>query len=347
MMLTLRIQSVQAVQYAKSVKVAVFDKTGTLTTGQVSVVDSQILRVDSIGLILELISSSRHPVAQAVHKHLREQYPDVPVLQRLQNIQSLPGKGLEARYDGSFIRGGSATWLKLRNDPIICRMKDETLTLFTVTVADELIAAFGLTDTIRPSAHKAIELLRNHGTDIYIVSGDEQSVVSALAVKLNIPQDHALGGCLPQTKQERVSALQSQAPNAESGRINAKTSQRARVMFVGDGTNDSLALAQSDVGVSLSSGTDIALSAADVVILDSDTADLARAMQTILGISEGAVRRIMVNFAWSLVYNVVAVLLAAGAFVEFRVAPEYAGLGEMVSVIPVVLVAWSMWFLKK
>lgn len=346
-MLILRLQSVQAVQYAKSTKVVVFDKTGTLTTGQVSVVDSQILRADSIALILELTSSNRHPVAQAVHRYLREQYPGIPVLPQLQNIQSIPGKGIEARNGSSYIRGGSATWLGLRDDSVLRGMKDKTLSLFAVTAGDDLVAAFGLTDTIRPSAHKAIDLLRNYGTDVYIVSGDEQSVVSALAVQLNIPQDHAIGGCLPQTKQERVSALQSQAPDAVGGRINAKASPKAKVMFVGDGTNDSLALAQADVGVSLSSGTDIALSAADVVILDSDTADLMRAMQTILGISEGAVRRIMVNFAWALVYNVVAVLLAAGAFVEVRVAPEYAGLGEMVSVVPVVLVAWSMWLLKK
>lgn len=216
-------------------------------------------------------------------------------------------------------------------------MHSKALTLFAVTSNKGLIATFGLSDTIRPSAREAIKTLKQQGCAVYIVSGDAQPVVSVLAEQLDVPSDHAIGGCLPQTKLEHIRSLQQ-----------GRQGRRAKVMFVGDGTNDSLALAQADVGVFLSSGTDIALSAADVVILDSDdTVDLARSMRVIFDISRGAVRRIVVNFVWAFVYNVVAVLLAAGAFVRVRVAPEYAGLGEMVSVVPVVLVAWSVGFMRR
>ena len=94
----------------------------------------------------------------------------------------------------------------------------------------------------------------------------------------------------------------------------------------------------------MNSGTDIAVSAADIVI--ANPTDIAQSIKAILNVSDGAYKRILIGFGWAAVYNLFAVALAAGAFVKVRIAPEYAGLGEMVSVLPMVLIAWSMWFLK-
>ncbi|KAI0310985.1 heavy metal translocatin [Amylostereum chailletii] len=276
-------KSAQAVQYAKDVKVAVFDKTGTLTTGTLEVVEAHIPSDESIAAVLGLVSASRHPVAQAVYKHLSALHPTLSPRQ-FKDVQSVAGQGMEARASDQIIRGGNPTWLGLEAHPVVSKMQGAALTMFTVTSNASLL--------------------------------------------------------------EHVRALQGSSTNKTN-----KTNKKTKVMFIGDGTNDSLALAQADVGVSLGSGTDIALSAADIVVLTSSSAaasvDLARALRTLFAISRGAVRRIGLNFAWSFVYNAVAVLLAAGAFVKVRIAPEYAGLGEMVSVVPVVAIAWSMWLLRR
>ncbi|KAI0302414.1 heavy metal translocatin [Multifurca ochricompacta] len=302
-----------AIQYAKNTTVAVFDKTGTLTLGQMAVVEAHT-REDVVGTILGIVSENPHPVAQAVAKYLRVTYPHISAEPFSEEIRSLPGQGIEVTLNGVQIRGGSPNWLGLQTEPVYSLMTERALTMFAVTFQE--------------SARAAVELLQGQGIQVHIVSGDLPPVVLALAKQLGIPPERALGGCLPAEKVARVRALQA------SG---------AQVLFIGDGTNDTPALAAADISVAMSSGTDVARSTADVVFL---APDLARALAVLLRLSRGAVRRICINFAWACVYNVFAVLLAAGAFVKFRIAPEYAGLGEMVSVVPVIIVAWSTWLLK-
>ena len=305
-----------------------FDKTGTLTLGQMAVVEAHITRQDTVETILSLVSNSSHPVAQSIAKYLHETYPHCKA-PHLDKVQSVLGKGLEVTTpDGVLIRGGSPTWLGLQADPLYAVMMAKALTMFAVTFDDELVAFFGLSDLPRPSAHAAVQLLQAQGIQVHIVSGDAAPVVRALAEQLGIPRSFAHGECLPAEKVTHVRELQAAG---------------GKVLFIGDGTNDTPALAAADVGVAMSGGTDVARDTADIVFL---APDLARAFAVLLRLSRGAVRRVYANFAWACVYNLFAVLLAAGAFVKVRIAPEYAGLGEVVSVVPVVFVAWSMWFLK-
>jgi Cd2+-exporting ATPase len=322
------LEAATAVQRARNTTIALFDKTGTLTSGHLAIVEAHILREDAIGTILALVSESSHPVSKAVAEHLRATYPHLSSVPLPSEVQSITGQGLEVTLDGVQIRGGSPSWLDLQNEPLISLMTQNALTMFAVTFHTEIVAFFGLSDVPRPSARAAIDLLQRQGIQVHIVSGDAPPVVHALAKELGIPSVCAVGGCLPRVKVARVRALQATG---------------ARVMFVGDGTNDTPALAAADIGIAMGGGTDVARSAADIVIL---APDLARALEALFRLSRGAVRRVYLNFAWSFVYNLFAVSLAAGAFLKVRIAPEYAGLGEMVSIVPVILVAWSMWLLK-
>ena len=305
-----------------------FDKTGTLTLGHMGVAEAYIMHEDAIGTILALVSQDSHPVAHAVTKYLLATYPNISAVSSTGQVQSFPGKGLEMTANNVLVRGGNPNWLGLQTDPHYSLMMQKALTMFAVTIDSKVVAFFGLADSSRSSAAAAVEILGNQGVQVHIVSGDARPVVGALAKQLGIPNERAVGGCLPAEKVAYIRALQATG---------------ARVMFIGDGTNDTPALAAADVSVAMSSGTDIARSAADVVFL---APDLARALSALFRLSRGAAFRIYLNFVWAVIYNLSAVLFAAGAFVKVRIAPEYAALGEMVSVVPVVLVAWSMWLLK-
>ena len=305
-----------------------FDKTGTLTLGQMGVVEAHIIREDAVGTIMALVSQDLHPVSHAVAKYLRTTYPHISAAPLPGQVQSIRGRGLEMAVDDVRIRGGSPSWLGLQSEPLYSLMMQKAMTMFAVTINTATVAFFGLADSPRPSAEAAVETLQRRGIEVYIVSGDTEPVVCTLAKQLGIPQERAVGGCLPEEKVTRVRELQ------DAG---------GRVMFIGDGTNDTMALAIADIGVAMGSGTDVARSAADVVFI---APDLARALETMFRLSRAAVRRVYLDFVWAVIYNLFAVLLATGAFVKVRIAPEYAAVGEMVSVVPVMLVAWSMWFLN-
>lgn len=261
---------------------AVFDKTGTLTEGVPRIVQARLLRSGAAELVLALTSNSKHPISKAVAMDLAST-PTTP--SKLEDFRSIPGSGIEARYDGKVLRGGAPRWLHLESHPTIVEMESERLTLFVVTHGEEMIAAFGLQDGLRAGASEAVDLLQRRGVEVHIVSGDAPGVVSALAANLKVAPQRAVGGCKPQDKQRYVKALQSASRGG-----NPPT---RRVMFFGDGTNDSLALVEADVGVSLGSGTDVAMSAADIIYMDAK--NLARSIRTTLDVSEGAVLRIQVS----------------------------------------------------
>ena len=222
--------------------------------------------------------------------------------------------------------------MNLGEHPTVQELRQKCRTIFAVTLDGEPVAIFGLVDKLRPGAGELVRWLTRRRVEVYVLSGDEPGVVESVAAQLGIPPDHAIGGCTPKSKADFVRNVQE----------NRGSKRRPNVMFIGDGTNDIVALTQADTGVSVSSGTDVAISAADVIMLNPT--DIEKSVETIFRVSESSFRRIMLNFAWSFVYNLIAILLAGGAFVKFSIRPEYAGLGEMVSILPVIFVAWTMVF---
>jgi P-type E1-E2 ATPase len=170
--------------------------------------------------------------------------------------------------------------------------------------------------------------LKKRKMTVHMISGDGQGAVDDIAHSLNIAKKHTKSRCSPNGKMVYIRDVQAK------GKV---------VMFVGDGTNDSVALKQADVGVHVNQGgSDVAKGAADVVLMTSRLQDVL----ILLDISRAAFRRIVANFVWSGCYNMFAILLAAGAFVgvgeRVRIQPQWAGLGELVSVLPVVLIAFQM-----
>ncbi|KAJ5152615.1 uncharacterized protein N7482_009093, partial [Penicillium canariense] len=321
-------KSADAIEVAHKTSHVVFDKTGTLTRGKLSVVAADSDSVDELPLLLGLIEYSRHPVSVSVAAHLKD--AGVMAL-TVPEPKSFTGKGVETTFGGRKLRAGNSRWLNLSDNELVQRMLAQGYTVFCFTIDDTLQAIYGLEDELRPDAAGTVEALQRRGISVHVVSGDDDGAVQSLASKLSIPGGNVRSRSSPADKKDYIQMLLSTS-------IDLK---KPVVVFCGDGTNDAVALAQATIGVHMNEGTDVAQSAADVVLMRPSLAGITTMMDT----SRKSVNRIKVNFIWSFVYNTFAVLLAAGAFVNARIPPEWAGLGELVSVLPVIaaalLLRWS------
>jgi Cu2+-exporting ATPase len=321
-------KSADAIEVAHKTSHVVFDKTGTLTRGKLSVVTKDCDNVDKLPLLLGLIENSRHPVSVSVAAHLK----DAGVMaSTVPEPKSLTGKGVETTFGGRELRAGNSRWLNLSENEIVRPMLAQGYTVFCFTIDNALQAVYGLEDELRPDAAGTIEALQKRGVSVHIVSGDDDGAVQSLASKLSIPGGNVRSRSSPADKKDYIQTLLATG-------IDRK---KPIVVFCGDGTNDAVALAQATIGVHMNEGTDVAQSAADVVLMRPSLAGILIMMDA----SRKSVNRIKFNFIWSFVYNTFAVLLAAGAFVNARIPPEFAGLGELVSVLPVIaaalLLRWS------
>jgi Cu2+-exporting ATPase len=321
-------KSADAIEVAHKTSHVVFDKTGTLTRGKLSVVGNECIDEDKLPLLLGLVENSRHPVSVAVAAHLT----DIGIMtSTVPEPKSLTGKGIESTLGGQKLRAGNSRWLNLSDHELVQPMLAQGCTVFCFTIDNELKAVYGLEDELRPDAAETVETLQKRGVSVHVVSGDDDGAVRTLASKLDIPDENVRSRSSPADKRDYIQNL-----------LDAGThGKEPVVVFCGDGTNDAVALAQATIGVHMNEGTDVAQSAADVVLMRPSLAGIL----TMMNASRKSVNRIKFNFGWSFVYNTFAVLLAAGAFVNARIPPEFAGLGELVSVLPViaaaVLLRWS------
>lgn len=330
-------KSADSIELAYKTSHVVFDKTGTLTQGKLSVAVEEFLGSDtsaSMSLLLGLVRSIKHPVSAAVTAHLETKGVAASAIT---DQKTSTGKGIEGNASGLVLRAGNCRWLNLSSHPNVQQILSQGYTAFCFTINNSLAAVFGLEDSLRPDALPTITKLHERGIVVHIISGDDDGAVHSVATQLGIPSINVRSRCTPADKQAYIQDLLA----SPSPRNPAKGSKKPVIIFCGDGTNDAVALAQATIGVHMNEGTDIAKSAADVVLVRPSLAGIL----ITIAVSKKSINRIKFNFGWSFIYNLFAILLGAGAFVNVRIPPQFAGLGELVSVLPViaaaVLLRWS------
>ena len=290
----------EALQRAGAIDTVVLDKTGTVTEGRPTVTDvvraPNASRTDDelLTLVASLESSSEHPLADAIVRHARDRGL---ALTPAEHFQSVTGRGAVATVAGHEVLVGNESLLAertidvslLRDDAM--RLAEQARTPIYVAIDGVLAGLLAVADPIKATSRDAIATLRGRGIDVVMLTGDTQRTADAVAREAGI--GHVIAGVLPEGKVDAIRQLQ------EEGRV---------VAMVGDGVNDSAAIAQSDVGIAIGTGTDIAAEAADVVLMRGDLRSVTQA----IALSRRTMRTMKQNLFWAFVYNVVGIPVAAG-----------------------------------
>ncbi|MEX1660841.1 heavy metal translocating P-type ATPase [Thioclava sp. 15-R06ZXC-3] len=266
-----------ALERLAEIDTVVFDKTGTLTMGAPRPQNLPDLSPKALSVAMALAEGSSHPLARALHQAALGQGATAAALE---DIREVPGYGVEGHWQGQIVRLGRANWIGA---------EEGASTATHLKIGDEAPVSIRFVDSLRPGAEEAVAGLVAQGKAVWLVSGDVEAAVADLAARLGISQFRA--GALPMEKAQLVADL---------------THEGHRVLMVGDGLNDTAALAGAHVSVSPASALDAARTASDIVLLGQDLAPIAEAAR----IAKHARRRIKQNFAISIVYNAVAVPLA-------------------------------------
>ena len=304
-----------AIESAARIDTVVMDKTGTLTRGEPEVTDIVTDGIDENGalaLAAAVERESEHPLAAAITRHANAKKLAVT---RAHEFTSIPGKGARGRVDGRDVLVGTPTLID-ENDIVVstklavaqARLADSGRTAILVAVDGVAVAVIALADAVRDTAARAVADLRNIGITIVMLTGDNEATARRIAAQLGI--DEVIAGVLPDGKTAHISKLQ------QSGK---------KVAMVGDGVNDAPALAQSDLGIAIGAGTDVAIETADVVLMRSDPLDVALALR----LGRGTVRKMRQNLGWAVGYNAIALPIAAGVFMPafgLMLRPEIAAL---------------------
>ena len=314
------IKDAESLEIARKVDTIVLDKTGTITEGKPKVTDL-IGSVDSslTNIFCSLEKLSEHPLAEAVVNH----FPNGSVL--IEQFESITGRGVQGRVGGKLYMAGNRSLLEEKRVRIDEGLSEEAnrLTSDAKTViwfADEkqALCLVAIADRIKETSEVAIRELQQMGIEVYMLTGDNESTAQAIAGKMGIR--HFRAGVLPQDKAAFVRELQRTGKH---------------VAMVGDGINDSAALAQADLSIAMGQGSDIAMDVAKMTIISSDLTKIASAIR----LSALTVRTIRQNLFWAFIYNTIGVPIAAGALYPingFLLNPMIAGAAMAMSSVSVV-----------
>lgn len=314
------IKDAESLETSKNVDVVVLDKTGTITEGKPQVTEEYWVDDSSKSILASLEKLSEHPLADALVEHLNGEL-EVSI----SNFSSITGKGIVGTVDGEKYFAGNNKLLVDNNvslpedlTKIANKWSDEGKTVIWFANSKKVLAIVAISDKIKESSLKAINSLHEMGIKIYMLTGDNAATSKFIAEQAGI--DHFKAEVLPHEKAEFVKELQEQDHT---------------VAMVGDGINDSAALAQADVSIAMGQGSDIAMDVAKMTIISSDLTKIPQAIK----LSKQTVNTIRQNLFWAFIYNVIGIPIAAGVLYPingFLLSPMIAGAAMALSSVSVV-----------
>ena len=291
-----------SLEAAGRTQIVALDKTGTITSGEPRVTDilpaEGVSESELLTLAASLEQKSEHPLAKAVLAYAETETiacPDVT------DFAALPGNGLSARLDGMEIYGGNAEFIVTKASvpaelqAEAARLAAEGKTPLFFGGAGRLMGVIAVADTLKEDSPRAIRELQNMGIRVVMLTGDNQRTADAIGRQAGV--DEVIAGVLPDGKEAVIRRLQ----------------ENGKVAMVGDGINDAPALTRADTGIAIGAGTDVAIDAADVVLMNSRLSDVPAAIR----LSRATLRNIHENLFWAFIYNIIGIPLAAGVFIPF------------------------------
>ncbi|MCE7735674.1 MAG: copper-translocating P-type ATPase [Candidatus Heimdallarchaeota archaeon] len=324
----------EPLETAHKIDAIILDKTGTITHGKPDVTDvelspnSDLDKNQLIYFASTVESGSEHPLGRSIANYGRTIHETLPTPQ---DFEAIAGRGVQATVDGKEIFVGSRKLMEENDIKIhtdtenkMVEFENDGKTAMLVAIDNELSGVIAVADTVKEESFEAITALTKMGIDVWMVTGDNTRTAAAIAKQVGI--SNVFAEVMPAEKATKVKELQ------EEGKT---------VAMVGDGVNDSPALAQANVGIAIGAGTDVAIETADMVLMKSDLRDVV----TAIDLSKTTFNRIKINFGWAFGYNVAGIPLAAGLFLPFiryftgetfTLPPAIAGLAMAFSSVSVV-----------
>ena len=310
------IKDAATLENASRITAIVLDKTGTLTEGKPRVTDvialAEFSEEDVLRYEASIETGSNHPIAKAIAEAAKAH--NIAQLYKLDKFESIAGHGLRATVNAKTVLAGTEKLMRDNSISLggsgeaINRLASAGKTLSLLAVDSKLAGIIAVADTVKITAKNAVTRLKELGIEVVMITGDHRQVAGAVGEGLGI--DRIFAEVLPENKAKHVKRLQ------DEGRF---------VAMVGDGINDAPALAQSDIGIAIGAGTDVAIETGNIVLMKSDPYDIVAAIR----LSKATVRKMKQNLFWAAIYNVLAIPFAAGAFYSslgWSLRPEIAAL---------------------
>lgn len=289
-----------SLEEAGKMQIVALDKTGTITSGEPKVTDilpaPGLDEAELLKMAYSLECKSEHPLAKAILQDAGEKQIEAV---EVTDFQALPGNGLSAMHQGSLLCGGNLTFISSQADvpeamqTAAGRLAEEGKTPLFFSRDGKLTGIIAVADVIKEDSPKAVKELQNMGIYVVMLTGDNERTAKAIGIQAGV--DEVIAGVLPDGKESVIRSLK----------------KKGKVAMVGDGINDAPALTRADIGIAIGAGTDIAIDAADVVLMKSRLSDVPAAIR----LSRATLRNIHENLFWAFIYNIIGIPLAAGLMI--------------------------------